>query len=273
MILESEQMPELPAPAPVRSSDLLAVSYGGGTNSTAMLCGFKERGIKPDAIYFADTGAEMPHTMKHVEVMAGKVNEWWGIELKVVRHLYQGKFEGIAGECERNAGLPALAYGMRACSVKYKTAPADRYLKAWLKTKGQERLKKAVGFSAEESHRVKAAYEPWYDNWYPLIEWQWYREECVDAICRHGLPQPGKSACFFCPAMKRSEVIKMKKEHPDLMNRALAIEDAAQKTVTTKRGLGGQGNLWRNWLAMDDAQAKLMLDIEPHETPCGCIDG
>lgn len=73
--------------------------------------------------------------------------------------------------------------------------------------------------------------------------------------------------------MKRSEVVRLKEQHPELLSRALAIEDAAQETVTTKRGLGGQGNLWREWLAMDDAQVKLMLDIEPHETPCGCIDG
>ena len=34
------------------------VSYGGGTNSTAMLVGLWERGERPDAIVFADTGGE-----------------------------------------------------------------------------------------------------------------------------------------------------------------------------------------------------------------------
>ena len=50
----------------VGSKDVLAVSFGGGTNSTAMLCGFRERGIKPDLIIFADTGAEMPHTYEQI---------------------------------------------------------------------------------------------------------------------------------------------------------------------------------------------------------------
>jgi len=81
-----------------------------------------------------------------------------------------------------------------------------------------------------------------------------------------------KIGVLFCPAMKRSEVLRLRDEHPELLKRALAIEDIAQETVTTKRGLGGQGNLWREWLAMDDAQAKLWLDIEPNVTPCGCVD-
>jgi 3'-phosphoadenosine 5'-phosphosulfate sulfotransferase (PAPS reductase)/FAD synthetase len=47
------------------------VSYGGGTNSAAMLVGLHEHGERPDAILFADTGAEKPHTYQHLhEVMS-----------------------------------------------------------------------------------------------------------------------------------------------------------------------------------------------------------
>ena len=276
MILETQTTSERQAPAPVRSSDLLAVSYGGGTNSTAMLCGFRERGIKPDLILFADTGAEMPHTYEYLKVMQDRVREWWGMEIAVVRKLYQGEHEGLEGQCLRRKELPGLAYGHKSCSIKYKGEPQDNALKKWAKENGHPMpIRKAIGFDAGESHRTRptsAAPDIWWP-WYPLVEWQWWREECQGAICRAKMPQPGKSSCYFCPAMKRSEVVRLKEQHPELLNRALAIEDAAQETVTTKRGLGGQGNLWREWLAMDDAQVKLMLDIEPHETPCGCIDG
>jgi len=50
-------------------SQLLCVSFGGGTNSTAMLIGLWERGIRPDFITFEDTGGEKPHTYKHIEDM------------------------------------------------------------------------------------------------------------------------------------------------------------------------------------------------------------
>jgi hypothetical protein len=124
-----------------------------------------------------------------------------------------------------------------------------------------------------QTRRIKAEMKSRGVNWYPLVEWEWWREECVAAICRHGIPQPGKSSCYFCPAMKRSEVLRLKQEHPELLARALEIERKAQATITSPRGLGGQNNRWADWLAMDAAQAKLMLDIEPHEIPCGCVDG
>jgi len=275
-------------------TNLLAVAYGGGTNSTAMLCGFRERDIKPDLILFADTGAEMPHTYKHLAVMQDKVREWWGLELVVVRTLRAGKFEGLAGECLRGHKLPALAYGSKACSVKYKSQPQNAVLRRFIKERGNKTATRAIGFDANEAHRVKPAIEKWATNWFPLVEWGWRRADCVEAIKRNNLPQPGKSSCYFCPAMKRSEVLRLQSDNPDLLNVALAIErqakcatpqtrevtieqeDGSWRTETRMmpaRGLGGEGNKWADWLAMDAAQAKLLLDIEPHEIPCGCVDG
>lgn len=257
----------------VASSVLLSVAYGFGTNSTAMLCGLKDRNIKPDMILAADTGAEMPHSYAMLETMQAKVREWWGMEIQVVKKLRAGIFEGIDGECMRGHKLPALAYGSRACSVKYKQQPQNQVIRAEMKKRGIKTARRAIGFDANEAHRIKPSTQKWAVNWYPLVDWQWGRAECIASICRHGLPQPGKSACYFCPAMKRSEVVRLKAEHPDLLNRALEIERRSQKTNRTNRGLGGENNKWADWLAMDDAQAKMLLDIEPHETPCGCIDG
>lgn len=284
---------------------LLAVSYGGGTNSTAMLCGFLDRGIKPDLILFADTGAEMPHTYTHVEFMRGKVKEWWGMDIEIVRKTYQGGFEGLEGQCMRRGELPSLAYGRRACSIKYKGEPQDKRLEKELKTRGIKWSKpptndelaadgmdkwswcekngivppvvKALGFDAAESHRVgkRSSRPDLFTSWYPLVEWNWRRQECVAAICRHGLPQPGKSSCYFCPAMKKREVVKLRETNPELFAKAIAIEDAAQKTIRTPRGLGGDKNLWRDWIKAYDAQGRFdgFDFIEPAHVPCGCYDG
>lgn len=255
------------------SSDLLAVSWGFGTNSTGLLCGLRERGIKPHLIIAADTGGENPHSIAYIPIMQAKVREWWDMEIVIVKSLRKGVHEGLENECLRQSRLPSLAYGFRGCSIKHKTEPFNKWVRKWMKENDVKHIVKAVGFDAGEAHRVKPSPLPWHTNWYPLVDWQWYRDDCIEAIKRHGLPQPAKSSCFFCPAMKRSEVLNLRDKHPELLKRALAIEDAAQKTVTTKRGLGGQGNLWRDWLAMDEAQSKMMLDIEPHEIPCACIDG
>ncbi len=275
-------VPDHQEPAVVVGSDVwLAVSFGGGTNSTAMLCGMRERGIRPSLITFADTGAEMPHTYEHVAMMRAQVQTWWGIDLLTVRKLYQGKFEGLEGQCKRHGQMPSLAYGHRSCSVKYKHEPQDRALKPAMKAAGVTHAIKAIGFDAGEGHRVKAehmATKPiksglYVRHWYPLVEWGWKRDDCAAAIERHGLPQPGKSSCYFCPAMKRREVMKLREEYPEMLARALAIEDAAQSNTTTHRGLGGAKNRWRDWLAMDKAQARLWNDIEPAHVPCGCYDG
>ena len=259
----------------------IAVAFGGGTNSTAMLCGFLERGIRPDLIAFADTGAEMPHTYEHVEIMKAKTLEWWGVELQVVRALRAGVFEGLEGQSIRTRMMPSLAYGQRSCSMKFKHEPQERLVKRTMRALKVSMATKVIGYGADE--RYRAAGKPLSKRfnrllgetyWYPLIEWGWGRDECVAAIARHGLPQPGKSACFFCPASKKSEVFRLRDEYPDLLERALTIERLAQSTNRTRHlGLGGERNLWADWLKQDAAQLKMSFDIEPQHIPCGCYDG
>jgi 3'-phosphoadenosine 5'-phosphosulfate sulfotransferase (PAPS reductase)/FAD synthetase len=260
----------------------LIVAYGGGLNSTAMLCGFRERGITPALILFADTGGEMPETYVHTLKMKVIASEWWpNTPFQLVKKEYAGTFEGLEGECIRGKKLPALAYGRKACSQKYKTQPQTKRLKEWMAANEVQHVRRAIGYDAKESHR--AVHIEMEDlkrsrtatNWFPLIEWQWRREECAEAIKRHGIKPPGKSACFFCPAMKRGEILRLKQEHPDLFKRALAIESNAI-LKSPGRGLGGQSLRWENVNANDDDQGKLwdyLDDNDESPIPCGCYDG
>lgn len=43
------------------------VSFGGGTNSTAMIIGMYLHKIPIDLILFADPGAEQPHTYEFIQ--------------------------------------------------------------------------------------------------------------------------------------------------------------------------------------------------------------
>lgn len=72
----------------------------------------------------------------------------------------------------------------------------------------------------------------------PLVEWGWAREECVEAIERARLTVPGKSACWFCPAMKKREVLRLAKERPDLYARAVEMEATAAPNLGVVKGLG-----------------------------------
>lgn len=261
------------------SSAWLCVSFGGGTNSSAMLCGFKERGIRPDLIMMADTGAEHPHTYEHLKVMQRKVKDWWGLEIEVVRAK-----KTILEHCHDTKLYPSLAYGRRSCSQKFKHEPMEKRLAELAKGAGVTRITKAIGYDAGESRHLgkpeskelrKGIVETY---WYPLLEWGWKRDDCQKAICRNKLPKPGKSSCYICPAMRSNEIIALNGKHPELMKKALDLEVMVNTggKQRHKMGLGGREIMWADILKQDDEQMKLLDFLEQYDAqhlPCGCSDG
>lgn len=257
----------------------IVVAYGGGTNSVAMLCGFRERNIKPDLIIFADTGGELPHTYEHIKIMSQKTMEWWGIPIEIVHKTYQKQQTTLEKDCLRNKVLPSLSYGSKACSMKYKLDPKKTYVTRWLKPQNLTEVISAVGYDAGEGHRAhnikhkNLSKKITESQWYPLIEWMWRRPDCVDAIKRHGLPQVGKSSCFFCPSMKLGEIIRLRKEYPEYFERAIQLE----QNMTVKGRIEGLhfGVKWSDIVAADDEQMKMfewLDENDPHKVPCGCFE-
>uniref|UniRef100_A0A6H1ZDR3 Putative phosphoadenosine phosphosulfate reductase family protein n=1 Tax=viral metagenome TaxID=1070528 RepID=A0A6H1ZDR3_9ZZZZ len=235
-------------------SRLSVVSYGAGTNSTAMLVGLHERGERPDVILFADTGGERPETYRHRDMVSD-----WCESVGFPRIVTVAETETLEDNCLRRNALPGIAYGFRSCSDHYKIRPQKR----WLKAQGITSPWSWVGIDAGEAYRAK--YEA---TRYPLIEWDWGREECIEAIARAGLPQPGKSACFFCPSSRRPEILELKRTHPELFARAMDME--ANAKLTSIKGLGRSFS-WTDFVKNSDAQKDLF--VHTAEIPCECFDG
>ena len=105
-----------------------------------------------------------------------------------------------------------------------------------------------------------------FEKIYPLVEWGWGRQECIESIRAAGMPLPGKTACFFCPSSKLHEIRSLPAE---FAARALAIEDGAQDGLTSVRGLG-RSFAWRDVLY--PRQKALDLAVPP-SLPCECVDG
>ncbi len=256
----------------------IVVACGGGTNSAAVLVGCVEIGQHIDLITFSDTGGEKPETYTFVETLSEYCTAHGLPPITTLRAISPRRgFEGLYGMTWRNETLPSKAFGMKSCSQRYKIEPQEKFLNHWEPAKScwsrGGKLLQVIGFDAGEERRAKS-----YENdrnlfWYPLIDWRWTREECVQAIQRAGLPLPGKSACFFCPSMRKAEVLDLAVQHPLLFRRAVELEDRALTSgkCTTIKGLGRHWS-WRTLAEADDA-ARHQLPEVTCDTDCACFDG
>jgi len=244
------------------------VAYGGGTNSTAMLIGMQQKGIVPDIILFADTKGERPETYEYVRIFSKWLVKNGMPEILTVTKTSMD--ESLEANCLRKKMLPSLAYGYKTCSIKWKAQPQEKYMNNWDVSKAAwkrgEKVLKHVGFDADEPHRAKFKEDKKYENAYPLIDWDWGRDECVEVIKKAGLPSPGKSSCFFCPASKKHEISSLPKH---LKTRAIAMERNAE--LTTMKGLGRRFS-WEQFLK-DEANSLFAETESDIEEACGCYDG
>ena len=251
------------------------VAFGGGVDSTAMVLGLIENKRPIDLIMFADTGAERPETYAHINNFSAWLVSKGYPEITIVKHVRRdGSLESLEEELNRRKTLPSIAYGFKSCSQKHKIAPQDKFLNNWAPAKevwkAGEKCVKYIGYDANESHRaanVAKINNPKYTFQYPLIEWDWDREECLAVIDRAGFKNVGKSACFFCPSSKKIEVIELYNKHRNLFDRAITIEGQAE--LTSIKGLGRRF-AWKTLI-------ELHLQNEPlpnvgFEAPCECTE-
>ncbi len=242
------------------------VTFGGGTNGTAMLINMVKYQIKPDEILFSDTGGENPYTYEHIAEM----NKWLQSKnfplIQTLRYKTKNGDElTLEQDCLNNNTIPPVAFGWKTCSQKFKIQPVEKYLKAKYPT---EKLRIWVGFDAGEERRIKANPNENFENYYPLIYWGWDREKCIEVIQNTGLKQPGKSSCFFCPNMRKNEILRLP---DDLKDRAIAMEKNATKLAEIK-GLG-RNKSWTDVINADRSQLKIDWDEEDwHQPVCECID-
>jgi hypothetical protein len=228
---------------------ILAVCFGAGVDSTAMLVALHDAGLKPAVITFADTGGEKPETLNHLDRMQAVLRQWGWPAIDVCKKipLASTGYSDLLGNCVANETLPSLAFGMKSCSIKWKQIPQDQFLKgcksgpnacpphpAWLQAQqAGERIVKLIGYDCgkADTRRSKNAMmvDADFDYAYPLRLLGWEREDCVQAITDAIGEEmvPVKSACFYCPASKSWELFWLAAHHPDLLEEAMAVERRA----------------------------------------------
>jgi hypothetical protein len=251
------------------------VAFGGGVDSTAMILGLYEKNLPIDLILFADTGGERPETYAHIENFSKWLLSKGLPSITIVKRVRKdGSYESLEEESLRSKTLPSIAYGYKKCSQKHKIAPQDKYCNHWQPAlnwwKTGQKCAKYIGYDAGETRRADNAAkrdDPKYEYIYPLIEWQWEREDCLDALKRHDIQNVAKSACFFCPSSKPKEIVDLYEKHPDLLQRALNIEKNAQLNII--QGLG-RNYAWSEIILMHKSQ--MTLPFIGFDLPCDCTE-
>jgi hypothetical protein len=259
---------------PAIVGQLLIVSAGVGTDSTAMLINFKNQGIRPDYILFADTGSEKPETYAYIPVLNNWLKKVGFPELTIVK-TQSKKYSSLHENCEVNRTMPSKAYGHGSCSMKWKVAFMDRWINnnidCQICLQSGMPIVRAIGFDASGADCKRFNKAPKYkegDKYlevYPLNEAGIERAQCIKIIEAEGLPQAGKSACFMCPSSHAEELDYLNDEQ---LSTSLRIEAKALKRTLTEReefpstiGLGRGWN-WRDYLAGARPELLARLDRE-----------
>jgi len=209
-------------------------SFGGGIQSVAALVLQAQGRISYDYFVFSNVGAdsENPDTLTYYEQYAKPFAEAHGIPLVEVGKLRFGEPDTLYKELmrdNRSIRIPArMSNGMpgnRGCTQIFKI----EVVASWLRNQGHRQAAVGLNISTDE---IERAHTP---EWkkvsgikqiteYPLIDMRISRNDCRKIIEGAGLPVPPKSACYFCPFHSYQDWDTMRRDKPDLFQKAVELE-------------------------------------------------
>jgi len=173
-------------------------------------------------------------------------------------------YAGIGGNRKlwTDVEVTAVEWREDIAAVYRDYSPQDKFIKEFFP---DCEVHHYIGFDFGESRRVIQNPLENHINHYPLIEWKWDRKKCEQIIIDAGLCIPEKSSCWFCPNMRKFEILRL----PDnLKERVKFIESNAKNKVELK-GLG-RNYSWTDLINADESQQKLFDDLDMYNTPCHC---
>ncbi len=246
----------------------LIASFGGGVDSTAMIIKMTRGGVLYDAILFADTGGEKPETYSFISVFNAWLLRNNQTPITFVKYSsVRMKKLTLEQDILNNKTLPAIAFGFKTCSQKFKIQPQI----AWIKRNFRyHSITMHIGYDTGEIRRAKPNPEKGFSNEFPLILMGLTRERCEEIITEEGLPVPPKSSCFFCPNMKKKEILALPE---NLKDRVLNIEKNAIEggKLIELKGLGRTYS-WSDLINSDRNGKDLETPLAEYDFPCECID-
>lgn len=211
---------------------LKVLSYGGGTQSTAMLILISMGKIsKPDIVIHSDTGSELPRTIAFIEVAKRYVED----KLKIPFAIVNSHRGSLHEDYLSKGNIPIV--GSRSCTGNFKIAPQRRLIRSIVGRKNKHLAECMVGITTDEKKRRTQSDVKWCSLVYPLLdEFAYTRNECILLNNLHGWDVQ-KSGCFCCPYQGGKQWIDLKNNHPDLFKIAIEMEEKKMKVKGGKMGL------------------------------------
>lgn len=252
-------------------------SCGGGVQSTACLVLAAKKEIDFPVFIFANVGdkAEDPLTIQYIQEVLKPYAKtsgitWIDVQKKNRKGVAVDLYDDLLRPT-RTINIPVRmkngSPGNRNCTAEWKIKPIAK----WIKTNALG-CELGKGISTDEPHRATPSRESdVYKSVYPLMELGIDRAQCLRIVKEAGLPQPPKSACWFCPYKTGQGWTDMKTRRPELFNKAVELEQvlnekrrAIQKDeiyfsgLGASRGLGldqvfvAQNSLFPEWIDEQD---------------------
>ncbi len=219
--------------------NIRAISYGGGVQSTALIVLAVQGIIKADVAVMSNVGddSELPQTMAYVRDIIQPWATAQGFPVHVADPIRHGKkttlFQEITNEGSNRTLIPVFGEKGnplgRACTADFKV----RVINRWLRENGASKKNRAtvlLGISTDEIERAGRGKEETISvREYPLLLLGHDRTACSQIIRDAGLPVPPKSSCFFCPFHSETTWRELRRDEPELFEKAQQLEDHLQQ--------------------------------------------
>ena len=238
---------------------LQVLSYGGGTQSTAMLIMIANGSLpKPDIVIHADTGSELPETIEFIKT----AKDFTEKELKIPFVIVKSHLGSLHEWYLENNTIPII--GIRSCTDKFKIRPQRRFMRKIVgNRKGKLLAECWLGITTDEERRRSDSNVKWCGLKYPLLDdYPSTREECILLNEKQGW-KVIKSGCHCCPYQGGKTWLQLKTDHPTLFNISVEMEKRKIKVRGGKRGL------YQNILLSD--LNKITLPESACDSDAGCF--
>lgn len=231
-------------------------SCGLGTNSVAGIILAIEQGCIFDEILFANTGRGKKYGERAATYDFFKIFNNWLKKRghKPIKMLFsknaKGKSISLYEEVYKLNTLPAIVFGFKTCSQRFKVQPQNKYINSLVAAQkiwaSGEKITKWIFYDSDEPQRAKEYEDDKFLVRYFLIENDIDRYECEKIIINAGLPLPQKSSCYYCPSMKPYEIIDLYLIDRAKFYEAIELERNALigNRMTAVKGLGRNFSWW-----------------------------